>query len=149
MHALGDVRADIRDHGALHRSNIRNDRAGLEMRRNHLGERTECADRRGQDHQIRTLHRFGCVVGQHVCEADLPGASQSFSAMGKTDDLSGDVPSAHRMRNRRANKPDAENGDAAEQGLGHLRPANSASAATTARLASSGPTVRRRQSGNP
>ena len=55
MHAGGKVRLHGRDHRLLHRTDIGDDAAGLQPRRDQAGDLAAGADRRTDDHQIGIL----------------------------------------------------------------------------------------------
>ena len=62
MNVLRHMRADIADNGGLDRTGVRENGAFLEVRCDLRRERTECADRRAENDEIRAANRIACML---------------------------------------------------------------------------------------
>ena len=116
------------------------------------GDRAGRADRHRDDDEIGVPHRLGRVGRVAVAEPELVGARCSVAALRRGDgDVAGQPFAAHDAGDRRADEADADEGDLVKQRFAAWRQLsrNSASAATTPRLASSVPTVMRSALGKP
>ena len=66
MHALRQMRSDLRDYITLDRTHIGDSRPLCQMRRNLGGDRTNCTGRHAQHDQIGTLDRIGRRFGDAI-----------------------------------------------------------------------------------
>jgi hypothetical protein len=71
MHAVRQVRCHVADHGSLHRSDVGDDRAWLQMRCDLLRHRSACADRDAEDHEVGVLDGLGIGLDDTVDDAEF------------------------------------------------------------------------------
>ncbi len=144
MHARGNVGRHVAQHRALDRADVGDGGARREMRTDLRRDRAAGADRHAEDDEIGAFDR-GCVGLDHLIgKPELGDAPARGGGAGSGDDRAHGALRARRARDRRADQAHADQCQAIEDGLSaHLFPKNSASAATTSRLASSLPTVMR------
>ena len=150
VHALGDVRRHVGDHGLLHRTHVGDDAAGLERGGNRLGGRAAGTDGRADDHQVGIPAGFRQIGAAMVGELQLVGEGCGLGAARRRDDMLGEAALAGLQRDRAADQADADQRDLAEQRFAHFFAATKrASEACTAFTSVSVPTVMRRCSGSP
>ena len=147
MRAVRDVRAEVADHGLFHRPDIADNDAVSKPGRNGLADSGIGADRRADDHEIGPVGGFGRVVGRVVCNRELLHRGQGFRTPGAGDDAAGETLPLHHPGQGRADQADADQRHPFEHRFAHRTSVRSA--ATTARLSCSRPTVMRRPSGKP
>jgi hypothetical protein len=99
-----------------------------------------------QDDEVGTLYRIRCRSVQSIGKLQLRRRRQRLSTLGVTTDGLGTSIGPDGMRNRRTDQAKAQDGDFLERLRHDMK---SLSAATTAWLASSSPTVRRKEPGKP
>ena len=134
----------LRDHGGLGGADIRNDRTGLQMRRDLLCHGFRGTDRHRDDYEIRILN--GLFDRQFVSGAErkLLGALKRLSAAGRDCHVLRKAEQFDVACDGRADQSDPDEGNLVEHRIRHcVRPMNSPSASITPRLASSVPTVMR------
>ena len=120
--AGGQVRRHVANDRAFDRADVGDDGAGLEMRADLGRDRAAGADRDADDHEVGVLRRFGVGGDDLVGEAELDHAlARRFRARGR-DDLLHDALLARGARDRGADQADADQRQAIEQGLRHVRP---------------------------
>ena len=152
MDALAADGADrSRDHRALDRADIGDDRAGFNGRRDGLARWRHSAERRGENDEIGAFHGSRRAVVSDVGE--VHGLRGFEIRLVSHRDRRCAPPDRARFiaRARTSRSARSRERDAVEHGLGlrSCHSPNSASAATTARLALSGPIVMRSASGRP
>ena len=79
MHVRGQVRSHLAHHRALHRADIGDDRAALQVRADLGGDRAAGADRNADDDEVGVLHGFGVGLDDPVDEAELDHARTRFA----------------------------------------------------------------------
>src|SRR6476469_2473747 len=122
---------NLPDHRGLDRADLGDDGAFTKMRSHGLHRIGGGANRHGDKHELRVLHRLRRGVGNGIAEAELLGALMNLHGGVVADDANG-----------------------VEQWLGHWRvapeaPMKALSASSTARFSSSVPMVMRNESGKP
>ena len=152
-------RLERRDHRALDRADVGDDRARPQRRRDRASDRLVRPDRRAENDAIgaaRPLRARSAVTTSP--SAKCLRALQGLRRMVGERQCDARRCAAGRAGDRRADQSDADDRELVEDRLGERRPEplnhdsprmKSASAATTPRLASSPPTVSRRHSGRP
>src|SRR6516165_659006 len=151
---LRHMGAHVADDRALHRPNIRNRRAGLEVRADFLGNVTAHADRNAHDDEVRAFSRLGVRLRDLIRDAELRDALACPRRMRSGDNSAHGALRLRGARDRRADQARPDNCEAVEQRFGHrlsepLAPMNEVSASSTARLSSSVPMVMRSALGKP
>ncbi len=110
------MRRHVLQHRGLDRADIRDDRAGLQVRRDVLRDRAASADRHAGDDEIGVLHGVGIGLGDAVRQAESPWRACRTSAEPSVATSSPASPSASRAAgDRRADQPEADDGDARKQ----------------------------------
>ncbi len=119
MHALRHVRGDIAHDGGLHRADIGQDGAGLQSRRDLLGDRAAEADRYAQDDEIGVPHRLR--GGWRNRRRSSPAAAAVSTVAGVRASRQSTsrqlARGGHAWLMRRADEADADQGDALEHGF--------------------------------
>src|SRR5262249_4414373 len=144
MHSRGEVGRYGAQDRAFDRTDVRDDRSRRKVRPDLCGHLAACADRDGDDDEISAFGCRGVGFNHLIGEAELSHAPARGRGAGGGDDGTRSALRARGARDRRADETHSDQRETIENGLPpHLRPMNSASAATTSRFASSVPTVMR------
>ena len=152
MHVLRQVRRHVAHHRALDRADVGDDGARLQMRADLPGDGAAGADRHADDDEIGALDRGGIALDDLIGKAELGHAARRVVAERAVATIERDrALRARGARDRGADQADADQRETVEEAaVAHACfPRNSASAATTRRLASSVPTVMRSALGKP
>ena len=119
----GTCGATSRTTARLHRADVGQDGAGLQMRRDLRGERPAGADRHAEDDEIGALHRLGGAVVALVDEAELQRRVERLPACARCRRSRLARPlRAHGVADRRADQADADQRHALEHRLRSCRP---------------------------
>src|SRR6516165_273288 len=142
MHPRGKMGRHGAQYRGFDRADIGDDRPRRKVRPDLRGHRAASADRDGDNDEIGAFG-CGCVGCDHVIgEAEFGKAPARGGGAGGGDDGTRSALRARGTRDRGTDETHSDQRKAIENGLPlHLRPTNSASAATTRRFASSLPTV--------
>ncbi len=150
MHMRRHVRLHLRYDGRLGRTDIGDDGAGLERSGDLLRHCLRRTDRHGDDDEIGVPCGFRGGEGIEVAELKLLGALQRRLAARRNRNRVGETLVADDAGKRRADEADPDQGDLLEVRFAHdFSARKSESAATTARFASSEPTLIRSAFGKP
>src|SRR6266481_6090145 len=149
MHPRGEVGRHGAQDRAFDRADVRDDRSWRKVRSDLCGHLAARADRDGDNDEISAFGRR-CVGFNHLIgEAELGHAPARGRRAGSGDDGTRSALRARGALDRRANETHSDQRKTIENGLApHLRPMNSAGAATTSRFASSVPTLMRNAFGS-
>ncbi len=148
MHPFGHMPAHLFYDHALDRTDIGEDRAGLQMRSNHFGQRRVCPQRGRQDHEIGVCDGGPKIGMKRIRKGQLFGAGAGLGARHIAGNVAGQIGAAARIGNGRSDQADTDQSNFFEDGgVAHHLAMKAASASTTARFASSLPTVRRKHCG--
>src|SRR5262249_4068317 len=149
MHSRGEVGRHGAQDRAFDRTDVRDDRSRRKVRPDLCGHLAARADRDGDDDEISAFGCRGVGFNHLIGEAELGHAPARGRGAGGGDDGARCALRARGARDRRANETHSDQRKAIENGLPpHLRPMNSANAATTSRFASSVPTLMRNAFGS-
>ena len=147
MNALGQMRANLRDHIGLDRAYVCYGCTRCEMRRDLGGNCAHDAHRHAEHHQISARHGFGGTVANTVAQPDFTRRGAGFIAAGIAGHFTRQPAAFHRPVERRCDQPEPYQGNFFVN-LRHQRPPlNWRTAWTTRRQALSSPTVMRRHCG--
>ena len=149
MHALGQMRAHLAHDRALDGPDIGHDRPWAKRGRHLLRQLPAYADGRAQHDEIGIVRRLRRRRIDGIRQPQPQRRIAGLCRLRMAGNAARKPAAPDGMAQRRADQPQADQRDALEHGLGHDRPMNSASAATTRRLSSSVPMVMRRQLGSP
>ena len=147
MHAIGQMRPDLRDHVGLDRTHIRHRGTRRKMRRDLGGHGAHDTHRHAEHHQIGARDSLGGTVADPVAEADLARRGAGLVAAGIAGDFARQTAALHRPEQRGGDQPQPDQGDPVIDLRHQLPPLNCRTAWTTRRQALSSPTVMRRQLG--
>ena len=95
MHALRDVRAEVADHGLLHRADIADDGPAPEPGRDSLADGGIGADGRADDHEVGAVGSFRRLVGRVVSDPEPLHSGQRLRAPGAGDNAAGQTVPLH------------------------------------------------------
>ena len=118
MHAGGQMRGHVAHDRALDRADIGNDRAGLEMGRDLLGDLAAGADRRADDDEIGAGDRRGVGFDHLIGETEFGDAPPRRCRARGRHDLAHRALRPRRARDRRADQADADQRQTIEQRRG-------------------------------
>src|SRR5665811_2390456 len=150
MHGVRQVWPHVADDGPLHRADIGNDGAVLEMRRDLRGDSAANADGDADNDEIGAFDRFRVGRANLVGNAEFGDACACLRRPGTGRDGAHGAFRARGAHDRRADQARADNGHRIEQRFGHWpAPMNSVSALSAAWFSCSVPMVMRKASGKP
>ena len=111
MDAGRQMRRHLPRDRALDRTDIGDDRAWLEIRRDFLRDRATGADRDAQDDEVGALGRFGVALNHGIDDAKLPDPRAGLLRARGGDDLACQALQACGARDRAADQAEADQRD--------------------------------------